>query len=307
MSTVLASAADERYGYHLLNLIGSVKANSDLFDRIVVYDLGLSARQRRLVHGIRDIEVRTVPPFVPHWAQCFTWKPWVWTHLEALELVWLDAGITVLRSLAEPLEQIRERGYFVVSQGQANREIMPSDYYELYGFTQEMAAREYVAAGIIGFDKEGDFYRRVILPTYEDVLRGRNLGFSQDEAERLNFGLNKQETVIIRDCRVFRWDQTLLNAHLFTALADPWVNELPKYGGHLSARDHPDQLIWSHRRRGDYRYLWRVPYTWRARPYAWPFTLWFRARWRYRQYAWLFRPRTYVDKLRRLAGSRASL
>lgn len=64
MSTVLASGADQRYGDHLLNLIGSVKANSDLFDRVVVYDLGLSTRQRRLVNGVRDIEVRTVPPFV---------------------------------------------------------------------------------------------------------------------------------------------------------------------------------------------------------------------------------------------------
>ena len=83
MSTVLASAADERYGDHLLNLIGSVKANSDVFDAIVVYDLGLSQRQRRLVDGIRGIEVRTVPPFVPHWAQGRTWKTWIWTHLEA--------------------------------------------------------------------------------------------------------------------------------------------------------------------------------------------------------------------------------
>ena len=78
MSTVLASAADERYGYHLLNLIGSVKANSDVFDEIVVYDLGLSAHQRRLVDGVQGVEVRTVPPFVPHWAQVL--------HLEAVDL-----------------------------------------------------------------------------------------------------------------------------------------------------------------------------------------------------------------------------
>ena len=67
----------------------------------------------------------------------------------------------------------------------------------------------------------------------------------------------------------------------------------------MTPHDHPEQVIWSHRRRGDYRYLWRVPYTARG-AHAWPFTLWFRARWRYRQNAWLFRRRTYVDKLRRL-------
>ncbi len=53
MTAILASAADEPYGYHLLNLIGSVKANSDLFDEIVVYDLGLSPHQRGLVGRFR--------------------------------------------------------------------------------------------------------------------------------------------------------------------------------------------------------------------------------------------------------------
>src|SRR5437588_5805497 len=107
MSVVLASAANRRYGNHLLNLLGSVKVNSDIFERIVVYDLGLSPLQLRLVRGVRGVEVREVPPFVPHWAPCFTWKPWIWTHTEADELLWLDAGVTVLRSLADPVAQIR--------------------------------------------------------------------------------------------------------------------------------------------------------------------------------------------------------
>lgn len=32
MSTVLTTAADARYGYQLVNLIGSVRANSDVFE-----------------------------------------------------------------------------------------------------------------------------------------------------------------------------------------------------------------------------------------------------------------------------------
>ena len=47
--TVLASAANERYGYHLLSMLGSVQRNSDVFERIVVYDLGLNREQRRLL------------------------------------------------------------------------------------------------------------------------------------------------------------------------------------------------------------------------------------------------------------------
>src|SRR4051794_15401471 len=126
MTTLFVSGADERFGFHLLNLIGSVKRNSDIFDGMVVYDLGLSADQRRLIDAIPGVSVETVPPFVPHWAAGFTWRMWVFTHLEADVIFWLDAGATVLRSLAEPLAQVRERGYFVVGQGHPVRPMIPS-------------------------------------------------------------------------------------------------------------------------------------------------------------------------------------
>src|SRR5207302_1270938 len=117
VSTVLATGADERYGYQLVNLLGSVRANSDLFDEPVAFDLGLSDRQRRLLDDVPGVTVRSVPPFVPHWREGRTWKTWIWTHLDAERLVWLDAGLTVLRPLDGALRQIDELGYFVVSQG----------------------------------------------------------------------------------------------------------------------------------------------------------------------------------------------
>jgi hypothetical protein len=262
VTSVFATGADERYGYHLLNLLGSLKANSDVFDRIVAYDLGLSAHHRELLHAVRTVEVRQVPPFAPHWSQAFTWKPWIWTHLDAGEIVfWLDAGATILRSLAPALEQVRERGYFVVSQGGALREIVPRDYYELYGLPRERADGPYVAAGIVGFRVGGEFYERVVVPTYEDCLAGRNLD------------------TLPRDCVNFRHDQTLFNLRLATALPDAFVNDLWEYGGFLSPRDHPRQVIWNHRRRGDLRYLARLPYEGRGATRARAFGLVYRVRW----------------------------
>jgi len=49
VTDVLASAADAAYGYHLLNLVGSIRRNSDVFDRIEAFDLGLTGHQRRLL------------------------------------------------------------------------------------------------------------------------------------------------------------------------------------------------------------------------------------------------------------------
>jgi hypothetical protein len=229
---------------------------------------------------------------------------WVFTQLEADVLFWLDAGATVLRSLAEPLAQVQERGYFVVGQGHPVRPTIPSDYFELYDMKDEDADREAIAGGIIAFEKGGEFYREVILRVWEDVKLGRSLGFSPHEVTKLNRGLNRQDDPIVRDCELFRAEQTLLGIHFYKHIRDPHVNPVLKYGGWETAKEHPEQLIWSHRRRGDYSYLWRVPYRWSARPGAWVFTARFMWRvWR-DHHAWRLRPSRYAGKLRRALSSR---
>ena len=144
VTSVFATGADQGYGYHLLNLLGSLQAKSDVFDRVVAYDLGLDVRQRGLLERIPRVEVRTVPPFVGHWKQAFTWKPWIWTHPDAgVTVFWLDAGATLVRSLAPAIDAIDTRGYFVVSQGGELRDIAPPDYLErFHDFRQSGWARQ---------------------------------------------------------------------------------------------------------------------------------------------------------------------
>jgi hypothetical protein len=304
MSTVLASGADARYGWWLLNLIGSVHVNSrHSFDAVVVYDLGLSPSQRRLAAGIRGVELRTVPEFVPHWRQGFTWKAWVWMNLEAERLVWLDAGATVLAPLDEALEQIDERGYWVVSQRHPIGEIVPSDYYALYDFPRERSTRTVIAAGLIGFARSSDFFADVAAPTYEDCLEGRSLGFSPGEERRLNNGLNYTAAPVLRDCVHFRWDQTVLNLRFHGAYDDPVIGDFDRWAGRTGPRDHPRQVIWAHRRDGDLRYLTRVPYRLPARVAGLPVGLVLRSRRWWSLHRWAFRPSTYVRKARRMLAN----
>lgn len=282
MTATLASAADEAYGYHAVNMLASVARNSDVFDRRVVYDLGLSAHQRTLLETL-GAEVRAVPPFSPHWGACFTWKPWIWTQLDGDAVFYLDAGASVLRSLGPALDLIAARGYFVVSQGNELRDIAPPDHLARWGVGPALASRPYVAAGIIGFRPGGDFFADVLEPTYRDCLAGWNLGFSPGEEVSRNRGPQRLDDPPVRDCRHFRWDQTVLNLHLATARPDAEVADLDEYAGWRSARDHPRQVIWSHRRGGSLRYLARAPYGWRNRVWGARFQL----RW-----AWKLRPRT---------------
>jgi len=247
-------------------MIGSVQRNSDCFDAIVVHDLGMTAQQRRLAEAIDGVEVRDVPPFAPHWAKGFTWKPWIWMHLDADRVFYLDAGATVLRSLEPVLRQIDELGYWVVSQGHEASALFPSSWYELYGIDRAAAERHAVAAGIIGFRTSGRFWDEVLVPTYEDCLAGRSRGFSAHEVERLNYGLGHEDSPELNDARVFRWDQSVLNAHVLLAYPnDLVVADLDEYAGFRSPHDHPQQVIWGHRRRGDYRYLAQARYRGRAR------------------------------------------
>jgi len=303
MTTVLVSGANDRYGYWLLNLIGSVHANSPVFDRIVVYDLGLTRLQRGLLDRVGGIEVRAVPPFVPYWREGRTWKTWIWTHLEADRLVWLDAGLTVLRPLDDVLAQIDVRGYFVVSQGHPIRDSIPADYYALYGFARDRSDNVSIAAGILGFAKSSPFYRDVIVPTFEDACRGLAVGFSAHEVEKLNTGLDWNPQPTIRDCRHFRWDQTILNLRFYSAIDVPVVNDLDRYAGWRSPLDHPEQVIWSHRRRGDYRHLPDIPYRCPVAPIATVWGVWFRLRWWARNHSWLFRPATYLRKVGRIVAA----
>jgi hypothetical protein len=299
MKIVLASAADARYGFHLLSMIGSVQANSDCFDSIVVHDLGLTAQQRRLAEAIDGVEVRDIPPFAPHWSQGFAWKPWIWTHVDAEAIFYLDAGSMVLRSLAPVVAQIAERGYWVVSQGHDASAIFPSSWYELYGIDPEAAERHAVAAGIIGFRTSGRFWDEVVVPTYEDCLAGRSRGYSADELERLNWGLSRDDEAPVHDAKIFRHDQSVLNARLLAAYPnDLVVADLFEFAGFRSPHDHPQQVIWNHRRRGDYRYLARARYRGRARFEAAALALSLRSRvWRDKRRA-LLQPALVVRKLR---------
>jgi hypothetical protein len=300
LTSVLATAADRSYGYHALNLVGSVLRNSDVFERLEVFDLGLTPHQRTLLAAVPRVELRPVPAFTPHWAQCFTWKPWGWMQIEADRVFWLDSGATVLRSLEPALTQIGELGYFVVSQGNELRDIVPPDYFELYGVPEAYGTRPYVAAGIIGFAPGGDFFRRVLVPTYEDVLAGRNLGYSAGEVHGKNRGIGWMDSPPIRDCRHFRWDQTLLNIHLALELPDAKVADLDEYAGWRSPRDHPRQVIWSHRARGDLGYLKRVPYSGERAFRRRLFGAWIQLRWWLKLNERYLSGTTYRLKLRRL-------
>ena len=135
---------------------------------------------------------------------------------------------------------------------------------------------------------------------HDDCLAGRNLGFSPGEVTSKNRGVGQMELPPVRNCKHFRWDQTILNIRFYLALADPVVNELDKYAGWRSPRDHPRQVIWSHRRRGSLRYLKRIRYSGRGAIRARAYGAWIQWRLWLKLHDRLLRPSTYLWKLRKI-------
>jgi hypothetical protein len=156
-----------------------------------------------------------------------------------------------------------------------------------------------VTAGILGFRTKSSFFGDVIMPTYEAASNGFSLGFSAGEEQKYGVGIDKLDQPIVRDCRLFRHEQTLLNIFLCRTLKRPHVNDLYKYGGWKSPHDHPEQVFWNHRRRGDLAFLPRVRYHARYALVGRLWGIWHRWWWWSRNRTWLFKPQTYLRWSRR--------
>jgi hypothetical protein len=142
----------------------------------------------------------------------------------------------------------------------------------------------------------------VIVPSFDDAVLGRSLGFSAAEVPKLNKGLDYMPDLIVRDCPLFRYDQTILGINFYKSIEHPHVNDLYKYGGWRSTKEHPEQVIWSHRRRGDFRFLPWVPYRLSTALVGVPWGLAVYLRMLFLNYRWLLRPSVHAHVARRLVA-----
>jgi hypothetical protein len=263
---VFATACNKFYADEALNLVGSIQHNSDIFSKIYVYDLGMSRVQKKRLQGVEGVEVVQVPPFTKFWKQCWSWKSWVWVDAskKAESVLYLDAGVEVLRDLASIKAMVENNGYFVVSQhgtlaeGHTVGQIIPKDYYKKFSLSAEIDKFPVVAGGLVGFKRDSVFYKKVILETLELTMQGYNVGWSPIELFR-NKGFNYIKNSPVRDCPWFRHDQTLLNMFLYTKIKEPVVSPMDQYGG-TSSEAHPDQFIWNSRKTGKLPFIGKLRY-----------------------------------------------
>lgn len=225
-SRMIITAASAAFGPSLLALLGSLNLNWPGHPDLRVYDIGLDDDTLRVLKD-NDVEVIKVPEFCPHWRKHFTWKLWCWNDAPASKILWMDAGLVVLKPIDEVFDVIDEIGYFVVPT-----------YHPLTENASEAACRGCgvdisfregkvtLAGGLIGFKKKGQI---------QQVLE-----------EALSIALI--EEYIAASERMHRHDQAIISLLLYKRFRDVTMADGLEYLDWHSPNHVPGQKVWVHRR-----------------------------------------------------------
>lgn len=224
MKSAIITAASESYSKQLFALLGSLESNWPSHPPVVVYDLGLPVAVVDSLKS-RNIEVRKVPEFCPHWRQHFTWKIWCWNDIDAETFLWIDAGAVVLSPLVEVFSHIENTGYLVVP----NYRLLVEEASEeaCFGCGVDPSFREgktTLAGGFIGFDKTNELIASIVKKAIELALVEKNLKATDPK---------------------HRHDQALISLLIYKNIPSPLMLDGSIYLGGPSPILVPGQKVWA--------------------------------------------------------------
>ena len=227
IKSAIITAASESYSKQLLALLGSLEANWPSHPPVVVYDLGLPISVVDSLES-RNVEVRKVPEFCPHWRQHFTWKIWCWNDVDAETFLWIDAGAVVLSPLVEVFPHIENTGYLVVPNYRLL--IEEASVEACFGCGVEPSFRNgktTLAGNFMGFDKTNELMSRILKEALELALVEKNI-----KATDLKH----------------RHDQALISLLIYKNIQSPLMLDGNIYLGGPSPMLVPGQKVWACRR-----------------------------------------------------------
>lgn len=222
--SAIITAASESYAKQLLALLGSLESNWSLHPPVIVYDLGLPVSVVDSLES-RNIEVRKVPEFCPHWRQHFTWKIWCWNDIDAETFLWIDAGAVILSPLGEVFPHIKSTGYLVVP----NYRLLVEEASEEACFGVGVApsfrdGKTTLAGGFIGFDKGNKLISTILKHALELALEEKNIKATDPK---------------------HRHDQALISLLIYKNIQSPLMFDGNIYLGGHSPILVPGQKVWA--------------------------------------------------------------
>ena len=223
---LIITAASPAYGRSLLALLGSLNLNWPDHPPVRVYDLGLEPETLAALEEA-GVTVIRVPPFVPHWRKHFTWKIWAWNDAPARDILWIDAGVAVLKPLDDVFTAIERLGYFV---GPSN-----------YSLAEEASAKACEGCGVPPGFREG---KMTIAATVAGFRKEGTVAALLEEA----LTVASTERYIAATQPRHRHDQAVLSLLMYKHLGDPLMCDGRVYFGWDAPLETPGQKMWVHRR-----------------------------------------------------------
>jgi hypothetical protein len=218
----ITTAASDNFAYFLFNMLYSLHKNFPDHPVVYIYDLGLNERYLKEIRNIKWIKI-VYPPSsdkIPYIKESYAWKPFLYSEPKERYVLQLDAGIVIFKSLKHWFYLIKKRGYLFFRQGDKLTDIVTDELWKIVGLNKENYRNiPYFAAGVIGFDK--NLMEPAIKESCSLSEKGYSLGYSESEKTRI---CGKYDN-IIRDCVLFRHDQTLVNLTFIKHLKNIGINQ----------------------------------------------------------------------------------
>lgn len=243
---ILNTSSNHIFFTRALNLIYSTLSNDKSVNEFIVWDLGLSNWQVKYLERIPNVSVQIPPKDNPNWDKCFSWKAHVFNAASSGLFLHLDAGNEVQSDISHIFKTIKEEGFFFIDQGHFLVDIIDDELLRMYpNLLDKLDSCLVISAGNIGINTSNLKGSTLVRDFELLVLLGLNMGYSTSEEQKYSDVSN-----FIRNCRLFRHDQSVLNALIYSS-------STPRYHPHnIYASTTLDNCIIYNNRARRYKYIY---------------------------------------------------
>lgn len=157
---IVITAANELFFNSLKTLLASIHRTSfDVVDKIYVFDLGLTPKQKLFVSQSLITELVDFPDGIDLTPKQHVYKPYCvyWGTDISDNVLWLDAGVMALQSLSEIFNIIESEHIFLVGDKHLNKKFTHDKCREIMNATQSELDDVQLSSGILGFKSNGKY------------------------------------------------------------------------------------------------------------------------------------------------------
>tara|TARA_R110000772_G_scaffold268725_1_gene398200 strand:- start:9023 stop:10447 length:1425 start_codon:yes stop_codon:yes gene_type:complete len=250
MNTIkITTAADKKYFYALLNLLGSLRLTQVNYS-VVVYDLGLTSKQVNLLNEIKEvtsvkqIESKNKIFIQPYCAKCYIWKEMSFSKGQQ---IFLDAGLLIGNDLSTLIEQVKFHHIQAIPGSFTTNYCTPIHFIEKYDLPPDFMLKAETGAGFVVFNFDSEVTLNIVEHIYQMTLDGDCGGWSETEVHR-SVGIMANDTVR-SDCFLFRHDSTVLAVSIYKYLSDYMPLKGMEYFNHSYKMEYNLQTVYTFRRK----------------------------------------------------------